>query len=60
LTAGPDRLLLAACGPRLLALDVLARAAGLDVAAAAAAALRLELAGAVERAPGDRYRRGGR
>lgn len=59
-TAGPDRLLLAACGPRLRALDALARAAGLDVAAASAAALRLELAGAVERAPGDRYRRSGR
>jgi DNA processing protein len=57
---GPDQRLLAACGPRPRPLDALARAAGLDVAAAASAALRLELSGALERAPGDRYRRSGR
>jgi DNA processing protein len=51
-----DRLLAAATA-RPRALGALAREAGLDVAVAAGAALRLELAGALVRGAGDRYRR---
>jgi predicted Rossmann fold nucleotide-binding protein DprA/Smf involved in DNA uptake len=51
------RRLLAACDRRFRSLDRLARTAGLSAAEAAGAALRLELAGTLESASGDRYRR---
>ena len=49
--------LAAACDGHPRTLDALARAAGLDAAQAAVAALGLELAGVIERAGGGRYRR---
>lgn len=55
--SGPVARLAAACDARFRSLDDLARAAGLDAGAAAAAVLQLELAGVLEGAPGDRYRR---
>jgi DNA processing protein len=52
----PDRLL-GALGGAPRALEALARAAGAPVGQTSAALLALELAGRVERCPGDRYRR---